>query len=67
LDFPLDPTESDTWFQQEDQLNQLLNTIDPSVLTLEEAKVIAGIAPSTDTNLWVYEWLRYFTSELLKY
>ena len=59
MGFPLDLSESDSWFHQEDRLNQILSTIDPLSLTLEDASIIALPPPDTDPNLWVYEWLRY--------
>jgi Mob1/phocein family len=52
-------SESDGWFHQEDRLNQILASIDPSVLAIEEALAIAVPPPGTDPNLWIYEWLRY--------
>ena len=59
LGFPLDLSESDSWFHQEDHLNQILNNIDPTTLTNDEAATISIPPPDTDPNLWIYEWLRY--------
>ena len=60
MGFPLDVSEADSWFHQEDHLNQLLSSIDPSNLTSAEATSLAETPPNTDPNLWIYEWLRYF-------
>jgi hypothetical protein len=59
LGFPIDVSESDSWFHQEDRLNQILSTVDPTVLTAEEASMIAVPPPFIEPNLWIYEWLRY--------
>lgn len=59
LGFPLDLSESDSWYHQEDRLNQILSNVDPSTLTAEEAAAIAAPSPDADPNVWIYEWLRY--------
>ena len=59
LGFPIDVSESDSWFHQEDRLTQILSTVDPTVLTAEEASTIAVPPPFIEPNLWIYEWLRY--------
>ena len=59
LGFPPDLSDTDSWFHQEDRLNQMLSNIEPATLTHEEALVIAEPPLDTDPNLWIYEWLRY--------
>jgi hypothetical protein len=62
LGFPIDLSESDTWFQQEDKLNQILSQVDPTTLAFDEAYALADTPPNTDPNIWIYEWLRYSSS-----
>jgi hypothetical protein len=64
LGLPLDLSESDSWFHHEDRLNQLLSTLDPLNLTLEEASSLAETPSDIDPNLWIYEWLRYIVYDI---
>jgi hypothetical protein len=52
-------SESDSWFQGEDYLNQILSDVDPATLTTEEAASLVDTPQNTDPNTWIYEWLRY--------
>jgi hypothetical protein len=52
-------SESDSWFQGEENLNQILLNLDPTTLTTEEAAAMVETPQNTDPNTWIYEWLRY--------